>query len=289
MYPYGIKALIIEQEGKMKKVRNLIAIVAVFSIIGCFTSVQAQYAHRMTEKELKNLLQRIERDADMFRKDLDHSLDHSRLDGTQTEDNINQFMKDFAQATDRLKDRFDENNSAAGNVEEVLRRAASVDNFVITHPVNERTRQDWMRVRANLDVLAQAYNVGWTWTGVTNHPYRVSQDRVKNLLGAIEEESDHFRNSLDSALDRSRLDGTNREDDINQFVKDFEAATDQLKDRFDDRDAATGTVESVLNRAARINVFMNRHPLSVQAQNDWASLRNHLNELAQIYSVTWTW
>ncbi len=30
--------------------------------------------------------------------------------------------------------------------------------------LNTRTRRDWAQVKANLDVLADAYNVAWVWT-----------------------------------------------------------------------------------------------------------------------------
>jgi len=48
-------------------------------------------------------------------------------------------------------------------------------------------------------------------------------------------------------------------------------------------------VQAVLDRAARIDEFMNRHSLSEQVQTDWQTLRGNLDELAEAYNVTWRW
>ncbi|MDX6709275.1 MAG: hypothetical protein QOH96_291, partial [Blastocatellia bacterium] len=64
-------------------------------------------------------------------------------------------------------------------------------------------------------------------------PYRLSDNEIRQLLHTINTQSERFRHSLDSSLDKSRLDDTRREDDINAYMKAFEKETDRLKDRFD--------------------------------------------------------
>ncbi len=273
----------------MRRVRYLIAILAVVSLAGLATSAQAQSPYRLSEREVKNLLDRIEKNADRFRTSVADALDRSRLDDSRSEDNINQFIKDFEAATDRLEGRFDDNQSASGLVEEVLKRAVIIDNFMMRHRLTARAQDDWLQLRGNLDELSRAYNVQWSWSGVLTSAYRVNDKQVESLLSQIELNAGRFRKSLDSALDRSRLDDTNREDNINQFVKDFEAATDRLEDRFGKKQSAAGDVEEVLNRAMLIDNFMRRHRLSSRAQEDWNGLRRNLDELALAYNVTWRW
>ena len=43
---------------------------------------------------------------------------------------------------------------------------------------------------------------------------------VRLLLDRVNESTDRFRATLDATLDKSRYDGTRREDDINAFVRD---------------------------------------------------------------------
>lgn len=119
--------------------------------------------------------------------------------------------------------------------------------------------------------------------------YQTNRRQVRQLIRRIETRTDTFRSSLDNALDRSRIDSTRTEDDINRFVRDFEAATDQLRDRFQRRESVSADVQNVLDKAALINSFMRRNQLDTRAESDWASLRVDLNELARLNGVSWRW
>src|SRR6266542_7167076 len=119
--------------------------------------------------------------------------------------------------------------------------------------------------------------------------YRLNDKELEKLISRIEKQSDKFRSSLDSALDKSRFNGSRREDDINAFVKDFYKETKQLHDNFDHHRSTTNDVQTVLDRASQIDQFMRRNRLKSNAQKDWSLLRTNLDELAQVYNVTWRW
>lgn len=112
---------------------------------------------------------------------------------------------------------------------------------------------------------------------------------VVDLIKQLESDTDRFKSSLDKALDRSRLNGSRTEDEINGYVKHFEAATDRLRDRAEDREHAPNASREVLNRGRAINRFMNTHRLGGDAETDWARVRNDLNRLADAYYVRWRW
>ena len=124
---------------------------------------------------------------------------------------------------------------------------------------------------------------------VVGQPYRINDKEVEKIIRRIEQQSDRFRSSLDSALDRSRFNGTHREDDINSFIKDFYEQTKRLRHQFDSHKSAAPDVQAVLERAARIDEFMSRNRLSGKAQDDWATLKTYLDELASAYNVSWRW
>ena len=292
-------------EGEMRIKINLIALFFVVTCLGAVTRTQAQVVgqpYRLSDKEVERILNRIENQANNFRRSLDAALDRSRLNGTNREDDINAFIKNFDEQTKRLHDRFDDNKSVAADVEAVLNRAADIDQFMRRQPLSERAQNDWSAVRASLDELATAYNVTWRWEGVAvlapttvitgttvGLPYRLSDKEVEQILHRIEQQSGKFRDSLDSALDRSRLDETDREDNINAFVKQFDQEVRRLHDRFDERKSVAADVQAVLDRAARIDNFMRRRGLTERAQNEWSALRANLDQLAATYSVTWRW
>ena len=120
-------------------------------------------------------------------------------------------------------------------------------------------------------------------------PYRLSDKEVKKLMAQLKKDTGKFRKSLDSSLDKSRLNGTNREDDINQFLKKYEDATERLYSRFKDSKSVGADVEAVLDGAAEIDRFMTRRLASEKAERDWGSVRQDLRRLADAYNVSWRW
>lgn len=112
---------------------------------------------------------------------------------------------------------------------------------------------------------------------------------VRDIIRDLETDTDHFKSSLDNALDHSRLNGSRAEDEINEHVKRFEEATDRLRDRSEDRQYAPNLAREVLNRGRSINQFMIRHRLGGRAESDWAKVRSDLNRLANSYYINWRW
>lgn len=252
--------------------------------------------YRISDRQVAQLLDRIKKESDRFRKGLKDALNKSRFNSTEREADINAYVKDFEEQTKRLKDNFDAHRSTTGDVDAVLIRGARIDAFMNRYPLTARAQGDWSALRGDLEVLASTYNVSWRWGGelgpvVSSLPYRITDKEVEAIIHRIENQSDTFRKSLDAALDKSRLDGTRREDDINSFVKEFYKETKRLHDNFDNHKSTANDVRTVLDRAAQIDQFIARNRLrnDRDAQRDWARLRTHLNELASVYSVSWRW
>jgi outer membrane lipoprotein SlyB len=120
-------------------------------------------------------------------------------------------------------------------------------------------------------------------------PYRVSDRQLDQLLRRIETRADAFQASLAQALNRSRTNGTNRESEINNYVRDFEAATDRLRSNFNGRTTSASDVEEVLSRGWAINNFVKNNNLGYPAAGNWNNLRSDLRTLAGYYNVSWRW
>ncbi|KGF73318.1 hypothetical protein DO97_21105 [Neosynechococcus sphagnicola sy1] len=111
--------------------------------------------------------------------------------------------------------------------------------------------------------------------------FRVGDNQVYRLLDSLEYRTNIFQKSLDTELDHSRLNGSNREDNINAFVKDFERSTDRLARRFRNGQAIATDVQEVFDQAVKIDRLMDRGRFG-RAERDWNNVRNDLRELARI-------
>jgi len=87
-----------------------------------------------------------------------------------------------------LKRNFDSRNAAVADVQEVLNRAAFIDDFLRRNRLTGRANSDWSRVRTDLSQLANYYNVSWNWSTYqlpsrTNYPNYGSTTGSNRLNG----------------------------------------------------------------------------------------------------------
>jgi hypothetical protein len=111
---------------------------------------------------------------------------------------------------------------------------------------------------------------------------------VDRLIKRVEERTDDFVKEFDKSLDRSRLNGTRREDELNRRAHDLESATDELRREFDRRDTwqeNRDEVRKCLRIASDIDVAMRNRKLGGRTESTWVEVRAELNTLAQLYNV----
>lgn len=125
--------------------------------------------------------------------------------------------------------------------------------------------------------------------GTARGQYYTKAD-VERIINRVEERSDAFRKVIDRQLDRSALDGTNREDNINQQVKELENAIDKLKKDFSRANTweeTRGQVQTVMNEADEVNAIVRRGRWrrGGVVKSEWALVRADLNKLAGVYNL----
>ena len=125
-------------------------------------------------------------------------------------------------------------------------------------------------------------------TGPSGRYYTKAE--VEAIIKRVEERSDAFRKVIDHSLDRSALNGTNREDNINQQVKELENTIDKLRKDFDRANTWQETreqVQRVLNEADEVNAMMRRGRWrrGGVVKSEWALVRSDLNKLFGVYNL----
>ena len=115
-----------------------------------------------------------------------------------------------------------------------------------------------------------------------------TKKNVGRVIANVENRVDRFVGQLDTSLDHSRLDGTRREDNLNDKAKQLETATDELRSEFDRRESwweTRSNVQSCLDAAADIDVAMRRRKLGKGTEANWRNVRAELNALAKVYDL----
>lgn len=186
------------------------AFLAVF--IGNVSEAPAQVrSYRVSDAQVQTLLTRIETRTDAFRRTVDRRLDNSRQNGTRAEDNITQLVTDFENATDSLRRNFDERDSIAGDVEEVLRTASVIDSFMRNNRQAVGVERQWSLLRTDLNTLANYYRVRWDWNS-TNYSTGNSLDsRLTGTYRLNISQSDNVNDVIDRAITSARSNANQRD------------------------------------------------------------------------------
>lgn len=257
-------------------------------------------AYTATDSQVQYLLNRIETRTDTFRQDTARALDTSRLNNTNVEDSANNYISDFENATDALKQKFANRDSVDADVEDVLNRAAFINQFLQTNRLTASVQTNWNYIRTDLNTLARYYNVRWDWANPTSGgltgtigstptrglPYNVSDNTLRTLLVRIQTRTDSYKASVNRAVNRNTANNT---DEITRSISDFESAVNRLQQNFDANRSTSNDAQEVLSRAALIENFTSANRLNPASQRDWNLLRTDLSTLAAYYNLSWNW
>jgi hypothetical protein len=117
---------------------------------------------RYDERYLRDSIQRLDRLAKDFERDLDRALDHSRVDGTIREDRINAQGHDFRRAVGNLKSAFGNGRDLNRSRDEAQRVLAESQQFnrLGRAAMDNRVASEWSQIQQELRVISDAYGIG---------------------------------------------------------------------------------------------------------------------------------
>jgi hypothetical protein len=157
---------------------------------------------------------------------------------------------------------------------------------------SEASKEEEVEMRSRL--ISIALSITWLFliaamAQAQTRVYRGTNQTVRRLIVRIENRSTVFTNSIqDWARENSNATYSPAAgEDIDVFARDFDESVQRLRVRFDARQSTSADAQDVLNRAARIDVFLNRHSVDARSRNQWSLLRADLNQLASTFNVSW--
>lgn len=119
---------------------------------------------RYDQRYVRDSIHRLDRLAKDFERALDRELDRSHEDGTRHEDRLNNEARDFRNAVSSLKSRFGNGrdlNRSSNDAQRVLQEANRTEQVARHHFGNRRLASDWSQIRRELNVIAEAYGLGY--------------------------------------------------------------------------------------------------------------------------------
>ncbi len=276
----------------MKVSLKQITYISVITLLISIGTVAAQSrAYRVSDRQVQTLLTRIENRTNTFKNQVDRSLDNSNIDGTRREDNINEFVGNFENATNQLKDNFNGRRSTSADVQEVLNRAAFINSFMRNSRAAQTAQRTWTLIRTDLNTLAGYYNTTARWDDTVSAPvfqggYTVSDSQMRSSLLRLLQRSTAFRTSFDRWA-RIRRNQSVEASTTSQSVIELNQAINALRLNFNNRNS--NSVEAILQPAAEINRFISSNQTNNDVSNNWNLVRSDLDSLAGYYRTSARW
>lgn len=209
------------------------------------------WAERKTDRDVTQLLERIDNERDRFEDQLDGKLKRSIIRGAGGEINVERYLDDLQENVDKMKERFTPGYAASAEVTTVLRQASDIQRYMSTLPPNFDGASEWNRLSSSLGELAAAY-------GTTlpipqgRQARRMNDTEVRKVADDLSKGADQLRKELDSSLKKDKtVDKPTREARVDE-AKGLKEDAKRLGEIIGDGRPASGEAQALLDRAVRL-------------------------------------
>jgi hypothetical protein len=240
----------------------------------------AQTPERLTDKDVKALIEAADQSRDRFEDRLDDKVKDAVVRGPSGEVNVSRFLDDFQENFSRLKERFKPDYAASAEAAAVLRQASSVHAFMKQQPPTLRGSSEWDQLAGNLGRLAGVYSTKFPLEG--DMPVRrVSDGEAAGAAEEIEKQADQLKDAF------------NREPSLAPPVKTaLKSAADVLKNsaktlksRLKDGKPATAEARGLFDALRKMEDSSKGLGLSPQTLTLTGALRAPVTTLRQAFGL----
>jgi hypothetical protein len=254
------------------------------AVLTALVGVPLLAADRLTDGDVKSLLERIDHERDRFEDQLDGDLKRSIIRGPGGEVHVERYLDDLQDNVDRLRERFASNYAASAEVTTVLRQASDIQRFMATRPAGFDGASEWNRLAGSLTELAAAY--GTTMPLPEGQQARRLNDReVAKVADDLARSTDRFKKDFEKSLKSDpSVDAAARNAAVDQ-VNGLKEDAKRLESAIGDGRPSSAEAQAVLDRAARIRTAASGRTLSAAAQTAWSSVHNGVANVAQAFNL----
>ena len=117
---------------------------------------------RYDDRYVKDSAQRLDRLAKDFERDMDRALDHSRVNGSRREDQINNLVHDFRRAAGDFKSRVGNGrdlNRSYDEARRVVQVGDAVERQARPRWFDSRLSSEWSQIRRELQTIENIYGI----------------------------------------------------------------------------------------------------------------------------------
>ena len=197
--------------------RKLIALVALTGTLGLAgagipliaapadaAQSQGRFRPRITDSQVQTILNRIRTSADTIIREIDGVPARGRVWGNQSRqaDDVVFLVEDLLRATSHMEDHLSRQLVVRADVDDLLRRAASVDQAFAQRTASASVQRSWTNLRRDVDSLASAYSLTFDWQNpqYSTDPMTGVYRELDGTYGIIPAQSDNAQTAINNAV-----------------------------------------------------------------------------------------
>jgi hypothetical protein len=246
-------------------------------------SAPASAVERPRDKDIKQLLERLDHERDRFEDQLDGDLKHSTIRTRDGEVNVERYLDDFQDNVGKLKDRFNSDYAAGAEITEVLRQGSEISRLMATRPPDLKGASEWNSLATSLRELAAAFGTAFPLPA-GQQARRLTDREVKTAAEAVASNADRYKEALDESLKKDLTVDKATRDAAVDAAEGLKKAAEKLGSRVGDEEPASGEALALQQRAAAIRNAPKR-PLSPPAQTAWSAVETDLAKILQAFNL----
>jgi uncharacterized protein YlxW (UPF0749 family) len=163
--------------------------------------------YRLNDFQMRQLVNRLNVRSATFSRSLRSDLNRGRYNDRTPADEARRQLSEFESALVQLRNRVNSRQSTSSDAQNVLNRAAFLNNYIADRRLSNQTENSWSSLRTDLDQLANAFNIAWNWSNTPggypgNYPGGGGYGSRRDLTGTFRLNSsrgDDVRTAVDNA------------------------------------------------------------------------------------------
>lgn len=249
-------------------------IILVMLCVAAAGLVTAQQGTRMADKQVKKLMETIEKDVEHFTKAMGSEYRKATLRSPSGEVDIAAYLKNLKDLAKKMKSRFDSKNPANG---EVLAFLQYVQPIQARHDRGDSlfgAEKEWPRFSGDIERLSAEYGIRWKSDPGYWKASRLNDKELGQVLESFRKSIGNFRKDLDKAAKKAEVTDQERKKVIDT-VKRMEDVAKDVKKAVDKGTDASGAVALLKSSVEQAKNFISQKGLEVEIASSWADVERN--------------
>jgi hypothetical protein len=238
----------------------------------------AQASVRLSDEEVKKLIDDVYDTRDKFEGNLDDSVKRSMMKTRTTDASISAVLQDLQDNANKLKDRFTKDYAAGAEAETFLKQATMIHAAMERAPIT-KGRSQWDQLVVSLKSLAAVYGTTFPLPDGAS-VRRMNDGETAAAAETVASSAEEIRKQIGKNKALANPDKTVGKQSLDDLVK----AAKTLKSKIADGKPATGELKQVSDLTVKLDAFLAAHPTPTAAAAS-TTLKGAIGKLRQSFMV----